>query len=182
MILLSVFFLFSSFIYSFEPIQLSLIGALTVGFPSFVLALQPNKNIVRGNFTFNTITRAAPAAICIALNTIVITLLNNTLGVSQPEISTMAMYTTSLIGLMLIFRLCIPFNALRGAMLAVSSVGLILAMIIFSDFFKLVPLTHNALIMQIVTAIAMVILFNVLYSIADKEIEKRKLQPHKATA
>ena len=33
--------------------------------------------------------------------------------------------------------------------------------------------------MQIVTAIAMVILFNVLYSIADKEIEKRKLQPTK---
>nr|WP_316614825.1 HAD-IC family P-type ATPase [uncultured Ruminococcus sp.] len=181
-ILLSVFFLFSSFIYPFEPIQLSLIGALTVGFPSFVLALQPNKNIVRGNFTFNIITRAAPAAICIALNTIVITLLSNTLGVSQPEISTMAMYTTSLIGLMLIFRLCIPFNALRGAMLAVSSVGLVLALIIFSDFFKLVPLTHNALIMQIVTAVAMVILFNVLYSVADKEIEKRKLQPHKATA
>ena len=181
-ILLSVFFLFSSSIYPFEPIQLSLIGALTVGFPSFVLALQPNKNIVRGNFTFNIITRAAPAAICIALNTIVITLLSNTLGISQPEISSMAMYTTSLIGLMLIFRLCIPFNALRGAMLTISTVGLVLAMIVFSDFFKLVPLAHNALILQIVMAVGMVILFNVLYSVADKEIEKRKLQPHKATA
>ena len=181
-ILLSVFFLFSSSIYPFEPIQLSLIGALTVGFPSFVLALQPNKNIVRGNFTFNIITRAAPAAICIALNTIVITLLSNTLGISQPEISSMAMYTTSLIGLMLIFRLCIPFNALRGAMLTISTVGLVLAMIVFSDFFKLVPLAHNAMILQIVTAVGMVILFNVLYSVADKEIEKRKLQPHKATA
>lgn len=181
-ILLSVFFLFSSFIYPFEPIQLSLIGALTVGFPSFVLALQPNKNIVRGNFTFNIITRAAPAAICIALNTIVITLLSNTLGISQPEISSMAMYTTSLIGLMLIFRLCIPFNALRGTMLTISTVGLVLAMIVFSDFFKLVPLAPNALILQIVMAVGMVILFNVLYSVADKEIEKRKLQPHKATA
>ena len=71
---------------------------------------------------------------------------------------------------------------LTSGVLAVSSAGLVLALIIFSDFFKLVPLTHNALIMQIVTAIAMVILFNVLYSISDKEIEKRKLQPHKATA
>ena len=35
---------------------------------------------------------------------------------------------------------------------------------------------------EVYQAIAMVILFNVLYSIADKEIEKRKLQPHKATA
>ncbi|MBQ1898289.1 MAG: HAD-IC family P-type ATPase, partial [Ruminococcus sp.] len=120
-ILLSLFFLFSTHIYPFEPIQLSLIGALTVGFPSFVLALQPNRNIVRGNFTFNIITRAAPASICIALNIILITLLSTTLGISQSEISTMALYTTSLIGLMLIFRLCIPFNALRGTMLAVST-------------------------------------------------------------
>ena len=35
---------------------------------------------------------------------------------------------------------------------------------------------------EVYQAIVMVILFNVLYSIADKEIEKRKLQPHKATA
>ena len=105
-ILLSIFFLFSSRIYPFEPIQLSLIGALTVGFPSFVLALQPNKNIVRGNFTFNIITRAAPASICIALNIILITLLSTTLGISQSEISTMALYTTSLIGLMLITCCC----------------------------------------------------------------------------
>ena len=180
-ILLSIFFLFSSRIYPFEPIQLSLIGALTVGFPSFVLALQPNKNIVRGNFTFNIITRAAPASICIALNIILITLLSTTLGISQSEISTMALYTTSLIGLMLIFRLCIPFNALRGTMLAVSTAGLVVAMYVFGDFFKLVPLIHNALILQIVTAVGMVILFNVLYSIADKQIEKRKLQPHQAT-
>ena len=181
-ILLSIFFLFSSFIYPFEPIQLSLIGALTVGFPSFVLALQPNKNIVRGNFTFNIITRAAPASICIALNIILITLLSTALGISQSEISTMSLYTTSLIGLMLIFRLCIPFNALRGTMLALSTAGLILAMSFFSDFFKLVPLGHNALILEIATVVGIVILFNVLYSIADRQIEKRKLQPHKVKA
>ena len=178
-ILLSIFFLFSHNIYPFEPIQLSLIGALTVGFPSFVLALQPNKNIVRGNFTFNIITRAAPAAICIALNVILISVLSGTLGISQEELSTMALYTTSLIGLMLIVRLCVPFNALRGAMLAISAIGLAVAMIVFRDFFKIVPLSHNALILQIATAVGMIILFNLLYHIADKQIERFKRQPMK---
>lgn len=173
-ILLSIFFLFSHFIYPFEPIQLSLIGALTVGFPSFVLALQPNKNIVRGNFTFNIITRAAPASICIALNIILISLLSDTLGISQGEISTMAVYTTSLIGLMLILRLCIPFNALRGAMLALSTAGIVIATILFRGFFKLVPLSHNALILQLIASAGVIILFNVLYHFADRQIEKMK--------
>lgn len=173
-ILLSLFFLFSTHIYPFEPIQLSLIGALTVGFPSFVLALQPNKNIVRGNFTYNIITRAAPAAICIALNIIVTALLSDPLGLSHAELSTMAVYTTSLIGLMLIVRLCIPFNALRGAMLALSTAGIVIATIFFRDFFKLTALSQSALIMQVVTAVVIIVLFNLLYHFADKMIEKHK--------
>ena len=182
-ILLSLFFLFSTHIYPFEPIQLSLIGALTVGFPSFVLALQPNKNVVRGNFTYNIITRAAPAAICIALNIIVTALLSDPLGLSHAELSTMAVYTTSLIGLMLIVRLCIPFNALRGAMLALSTAGIIIATIFFRDFFKLTALSQSALIMQVITAVVIIVLFNLLYHFADKMIEKHKRESSpKATA
>lgn len=182
-ILLSLFFLFSHHIYPFEPIQLSLIGALTVGFPSFVLALQPNKNIVRGNFTYNIITRAAPAAICIALNIIVTALLSDPLGLSHAELSTMAVYTTSLIGLMLIVRLCIPFNALRGAMLALSTAGIVIATIFFRDFFKLTALSQPALIMQVITAVVIIVLFNLLYHFADKMIEKHKRESSpKATA
>lgn len=173
-ILLSLFFLFSHHIYPFEPIQLSLIGALTVGFPSFVLALQPNRNIVRGNFTFNIITRAAPAALCIALNIILTAVLSGVLGLTQAELSTMAVYTTSLIGLMLIVRLCVPFNALRGAMLAVSGAGIAAATIFFRDFFKLVTLSHNAFILQIITIVFFIVLFNLLYHFADKLIEKHK--------
>ena len=173
-VILSLFFLFSSHIYPFEPIQLSLIGALTVGFPSFVLALQPNKSIVRGNFTFNIVTRAAPAAICIALNIILTAALSDVLGLTHAELSTMAVYTTSLIGLMLIVRLCIPFNVLRGAMLAISTAGIIIATTFFRDFFKLVKLSHPAFILQIVAIVFFILLFNVLYHFADKLIKKHK--------
>ena len=36
--------------YPFAPIQLTLVSSLTIGFPSFVLALQPNRERVRGSF------------------------------------------------------------------------------------------------------------------------------------
>ena len=172
--LLSLFFLFSSLSYPFQPIQLTLIGALTIGFPSFVLALQPNRNIVRGNFTFNIIARAAPAALCVSLSIILTTALSGAAGIGQGDVTTVAVYITALICLMLIVRLSIPFNALRAAMLCLSAAGLAIAFIFFGWFFMLSELSANGWIMLGVSAAANVVLFNALYSIADRYIEKFK--------
>ncbi len=179
-IILSVFFLFSALRYPFEPIQLTLIGALTVGFPSFVLALQPNKSIVRGNFTFNIIARAAPAALCIALNIILTASLSNFAGVAQEDLSTIAVYVTALICLMLIVRLSIPFNPLRIGMLILCVLGLTIAFVFFGGFFNLVPLHGRALILLLISGGGFFIVFNVLYTVADRMIEKFKRRSVKA--
>lgn len=182
-ILLSLFFLFTPHSYPFSPIQLSLISSLLVGFPSFVLALQPNKNIVRGNFTFNIITRAAPAALCISLNIIISALLSGTLGISQEELSTIAVYITSLVCLLLVIRLSIPLNPLRGAMLAVSVIGMTIAFIFFRGFFNLSALSVNAVILVAISAVVFFLLFNLLYDIANKQIEKfKRRKPKKVKA
>ena len=139
-----------------------------------MLALQPNKSIVRGNFTFNIIARAAPAAICVVLNVILTAALNRVTGISQAELSTIAVYITSFICLMLIVRLSIPFNALRGTMLALSVAGLGIAFVFFSKLFMLACLGQNAMIMFCIFSAATLVLFNVLYNIADKMIEKNK--------
>lgn len=173
-ILLAVFFVFSHLTYPFQPIQLTLIGALTIGFPSFVLALQPNKNIVRGNFTFNIIARAAPAAVCVVLDVILTAALSGVFHISQEELSTIAVYVTAFICLMLIVRLSVPFNLLRGAMLALSVTGLAIAFVFFSGFFMLVPLSSDAIVMLVAFMGATALLFNVLYNVADHYIEKFK--------
>lgn len=178
-VILSVFFLFSAFAYPFQPIQLSLIGSLTVGFPSFVLALQPNKNIVRGNFTFNIIARAAPAALCVAANIILTSVLGGVFSISQEELSTIAVYVTSLIGLMLILRLCIPMNLLRGGMLFLCFAGLLVAFGFFRDLFALSPLGTSAIWMFIICAAVFCALFHLLYHFADRMIEKFKREPLK---
>ena len=175
--ILSVFFMFSALTYPFQPIQLSLIGALAIGFPSFVLALQPNKNIVRGNFTFNIIARAAPAAICVSLTIILTAVLSKVTNLSNVELTTIAVYITSLICMMLIIRLSIPFNPLRIGMLCISVIGFAIAFIVFRNFFMLSDLSGNGILLLLIFTVGNIILFNVLYWIADRYIEKFKNMP-----
>ena len=173
-IALAVFFMFSPLSYPFQPIQLSLISTMTVALPSFVLALQPNKNIVRGNFTYNIISRAAPAAICVILSIITTALLSGVLGISQEQLSTMAVTITSFVCLLLIVRLSIPFNALRAAMMAVSVTGVVIAFSFFHNFFSLVPLEFPSLMLLLGLCAVSAVVFNLLYNVADHYIEKSK--------
>ena len=178
-ILLAVFFMFSHLNYPFEPIQLTLVGALTVGFPSFVLALQPNRNIVRGNFTFNIIARALPAALCIAGNIILIASLSEVFAIRPEELPAIAVYTTALVGVLLIIRLSYPYNLLRGAMIFLSILGLAIAFAFFGDFFKLEAMSHDAVTMLLIFGASTMVVFNQLYQLADYLIEKFKRQPQK---
>ncbi|MBQ1717375.1 MAG: hypothetical protein II025_05685, partial [Ruminococcus sp.] len=175
-ILLALFFTFTAITYPFEPIQLTLIGALTIGFPSFVLALQPNRNIVKGNFTLNIIARALPAAISVFLNVVTVAVLSLTQPISHAEISTIAVYVTALSCLLLVIRLSLPLNALRSTMLVLSTAGLTIAFIFFGKLFNLVFLSPNAIIILCVLSALTLVIFNLMYSIADRFIRKNKNQ------
>lgn len=173
-IVLSIFFVFINMPYPFEPIHFSFVGALTVGLPSFVLALQPNKNRIKGNFTYNIIARAVPAAFCTILNIIGMAVIAKYTTLTPNEYSTICVYMTALCAYMLILRLSYPFNALRVSMLLVSAVGLVLGCIYFADFFSLVWLSPDGIILFALLAAFTVMLFNLLYNYAEKLIEKNK--------
>ena len=175
-IVLSIFFIFFRGQYPFEPIQLTLIGALTIGFPSFVLALQPNKDRIKGNFTFNIISRAMPAAICVISNIIIAAVIGRTFGIPHPEISTISVYLTALSCLLLIVRLSVPFNLLRTVMFCISVSGLALAGLFFGKLFSITLLGFESLLIFLLCAIATIIVFNILYSIAQYLIDKNKNQ------
>lgn len=65
--ILSVIFLIIGEEYPFMPIQLSLISLVTIGIPSFLLALEPNKDRVQGGFLKNIIKKALPTALTVIL-------------------------------------------------------------------------------------------------------------------
>ena len=173
-VILSIFFIFFHMQYPFEPIQLTLIGAFTVGIPSFVLALQPNKNIIKGNFTFNIIARALPAVICVVSNIITAAIVCKFIALPTAEFSTICVYTTAISCMLLVIRLSLPVNALRAAMLAVCTAGILVGSIFFGHFFSLVSLSFEGLVLLAILIVATIVIFNIFYNIAQKLIQKYK--------
>ena len=173
-IILSIFFIFFSMEYPFQPIHLTLIGVFTVALPSFTLALQPNQNIIKGNFTFNIIARAMPAAICVILNIVLIALTGHLFSLTIGEFSTISVYMTALSCLLLVIRLSVPLNLLRGIMLILSIGGVVVGSLFFRQFFSLTTLSFEGLLVLMLFAAGTIVVFNVLYNIAQKLIDKYK--------
>ena len=72
-IMLALIFMIIPYNYPFIPVQLTLTNALTIGIPSFILALEPNKKKVTGNFLTNVFKKAIPTSFIIVLSIMIIT-------------------------------------------------------------------------------------------------------------
>lgn len=164
---MSFMFIFIVFYnYPFVTIQLTLIDAFTVGLPSFVLALEPNKDLIRGDFLRNVITRAIPGAICVILSVTFTVVFGEINDLTQDQFSTICVILTCVCGLNLVVRLSIPFNYIRTAMLVVIVLGLILGLFAFAPVFMLVSLTFDMAIATFIVAVIVSLLFNVLFNVA----------------
>ena len=75
------------FTYPLEPSQISLISMFTIGVPAFFLALEPNKNIIKGHFLTNVFLKALPAALTDVLAVGALVIFGRTFGVSSADIS-----------------------------------------------------------------------------------------------
>lgn len=139
-LLLSLAMLALPFAYPFAPIQLTLISTLTVGFPSFVLALQPNRERVRGSFLKNVITRALPGGLCVSVLSVAIMLLSRPLGYGEEVCATLCTLAGAVSGLFTLYLTCRPLDGIRAVLLALVTAAMALAVLVFPGVFYLVPL------------------------------------------
>ena len=122
--------------YPFEPIHLTLVSALTVGIPSFFLALEPSNERAAGHFLKRILLKAAPGAagvVCCALSAMVA----NYFGTPDAVASTMAVLSAGVIGLGNLILTCRPFSKLRIAVCTAMSAGFVCAAAFLPDLFKL---------------------------------------------
>ena len=102
---LAVLFLFISTPYPFIPIQLTLISVVTIGIPSFLLALEQNKERVKGNFLKNIIEKALPASLSMILSVIVCVIMYKLEMINKEVYSTLCVMSTAMVGICLLFKL-----------------------------------------------------------------------------
>ena len=62
-LLMAIFSAIFAITYPLEPSQISLISMFTIGLPGFLLALEPNRDRIEGNFMVNVMLKALPAGL-----------------------------------------------------------------------------------------------------------------------
>lgn len=171
--ILALIFLLLPMNYPFQPIQLSLIGSITIGIPSLVLALEPNYNMIKNNFFINILKRAIPGGITIVLNVIFVILLGYIFKLNDITISTMSVILVATTGFILLFKICKPFNMIRG-ILFISLITLFLISIVgLKSLFDLVLLKPVYIIFIMLIFVLDVGLINFLQYICEKKLFKK---------
>lgn len=135
--LLSFIYIFLPFVYPLLPIQNSLISAMTIGLPSFVLALKPNKERVRGNFLRNVLTRSVPGGLAAAIMVVLSQVCGYLLHFSYIQSSTIAVLILGFVGLLVLHQVSQPMDPVRKLLFFGCTTGLLAAIIFLPKLFFL---------------------------------------------
>ena len=149
----------------------------TNGIPSFLLALEPNFDIVKGRFIENVLPKSVIYGLVVAINFIGIVIaryITTSTGlipqeVFDPQIETLAMITTAFAAFVILFKVCIPLKAWKVGLLGFLMGGFALATVILKDLLlELTPLTTEMIIILFI-----LVAINLGYGIVSQIFEKK---------
>ena len=169
----AILFIFLHFDYPFQPIHLTLISALTIGAPSFILALEPNKERVKGKYIVNVIRKSIPGAMTMVFNIIALAILCSFIQFNNTEISTLAVMITGFAGLLVLFKVSLPFNWIRCALFCAMLGAFVFAIFLLKDLFSLASITLPMLYCFLVLAGFAIIIFVLFSLLIDKLLSKQ---------
>lgn len=164
--LLAIMFLFIGEAYPFIPIQMSLIGSITIGLPSLLLALEPNKERIKKGFLRNVIVRALPAGIAVVLNIFILAMLNKNGIISEGQYSSLCVIGTGVCGIIVLFTLAksrksensrLPVSIFRLTLAFMITALFILGLTVFNWWFNIEPLMP---MMGLIIRIVLISVFN----------------------
>ncbi|MQS52525.1 HAD-IC family P-type ATPase [Companilactobacillus mishanensis] len=136
-VVLSIFFIFIGTGYPFEPSQLTPVNALTVGIPTFILALEPNYRPPAGRFMRNVMEIALPAAICNIILIMTINLISGWAHLNYATTSTMSVFGIGIIGYCALLSISKPLIIRKRVMIGTSFVLFLVAFIFSEKLFGL---------------------------------------------
>lgn len=147
---LAFFTLFATLPYPFSPAQLTLVSAVTIGIPSFILAMEPNESLVKGKFLRNVLFRALPAAMTDLAMVVGILLFYIAFQLDDTAMITICTGVMGIVGLMMVHRTCQPYNTIRKVMIVVLGVLFVIAYFGFPTLFSLQELNLQSALILIV--------------------------------
>lgn len=142
--------LWAGFPLPFQAIQISLVSALTIGIPSFFLALEPNHDIVQGHFMHNVLRRAFPGGLTNLIMVLGVELFVFAFGFEYESLSTMSTVLMGAVGLLVLYYISKPLDWKRWMVLGAMSVSMLVCMVGFGGVFGLSELHIQELLIMVV--------------------------------
>ena len=158
--------------YFFIPIHLTLITFFTIGVPSFILALEPNHELVKGNFLLKVFLKALPSALTVVFNVVIIKLFQINFGLSQELCSTLTVFLTAITGFIFLNYICKPYNLLRGVMMCILFLAFEYCALYQYAFFNISNINKDTILVFIVLFICSMYIFDKLKSLSNYILRK----------
>lgn len=152
--LLAVFSMIFMINYPLEPSQISLISMFTIGIPSFVLALEPNKDRIQGHFMTNVLLKALPAGLTDFLAVSSLVLFCQEFGVNEGDISTSCTILVAIVGFMILYQIAKPMTIGHHVLMVGMVAGWLFCMIFVSHLFAIMDISRQCMMLTAVFAIA----------------------------
>ena len=126
--------------YPISTNQLFLIDTLAIGLPSLILVNEPNNNPVKGRFLYNVIKEALPGALTILLLSMIVFMLADQMFLSILTRNTIIIIAATHTCLMVLFKVCKPFNMLHKILCSVCYGLFVFAIIVIPNLLEIRPL------------------------------------------
>ena len=176
-LLLSMFSVILMVTYPLEPAQVSLISMFTIGVPGFLLALEPNKDRIKGHFITNVMLKALPGGLTDVIAVGALVVCGEVFCISDASIGTIATLVLSVVGFMILFKISEPLNGMKYAVIIGNIAGLVFSGFFLKKLFALTDLSNICILLMIVFGFAAESLFRNLTLLVEKlrgSYEKKK--------
>lgn len=167
-LLMAIFSAVFAITYPLEPSQISLISMFTIGLPGFLLALEPNRNRIEGNFMANVMLKALPAGLTDVLSVGALVICGQVFNLPSEDIATAGTMLLAVVGFMIIIKISHPFNKMKYGVLIINIVGLLFCGLFLGRLFAIESISNICFLLMVVFAFAAESMFRYLTLFVEK--------------
>ncbi len=161
--------------YPIEAFHLTIVSALTIGVPSFFLALEPNYERVEGKFLQTVLSRALPGGVSNIIMVILAQAVCRIAGIPGAQTAAICAGLLGMVGLVVLYKTSIPFDKFRALIFAAMAVALAGCFTLLRSLFDLTVTGKALLVFVCLLAVTPLVFAGVqaLWSWARKKVRRK---------
>ena len=118
--------------FPFQAQHLASAEFFVIGIASFLLALKPNRNLIKGKFIPNVLKRTLPSGVAMFLSVAMTYAFSGVLGLTDLQISSIAMFSFTFTGVAALLILLFPYDKINIGIGVLGVVGTTLCVFFYS--------------------------------------------------